>query len=69
MENNTESRWHILGDGIRVRVIDAPYIDPPILDWEGIEDKDGNPIPYSKEKAIELLKETGLSLYLLKLIC
>jgi len=64
MENNTEYKWYMLGDGISIRVVDAPYIDPPILDWEGIEDKEGNLIPYSKEKAIELLKETSLSAFI-----
>lgn len=27
-----------------------------LLDWKGIEDDDGNPIPYSSDKARELLK-------------
>lgn len=26
-----------------------------LLDWEGIEDNDGNPVPYSKKKAEEYL--------------
>lgn len=29
-----------------------------ILDWDGIEDDDGNPIPYEKKKAAEYLKVT-----------
>jgi hypothetical protein len=27
-----------------------------IVDWDGIYDRDGQKIPYSKEKALELLK-------------
>ena len=28
-----------------------------LLDWEGIDDEDGNPIPYSEDQAIKLLTE------------
>lgn len=31
-----------------------------LLDWENIEDKDGNSIPYSKEQAIKFFKDPEL---------
>ena len=31
-----------------------------LLDWDGLEDKEGKPIPYSKEKAHEYLTDPGL---------
>ena len=58
-----EAYWYDIGQGVRVKVVDATISSNynfPILDWEGVEDKDGNPIPYSKEKAMELLNSTDI---------
>jgi|GEM_PF-3581305 len=53
-----DSYWVDLGQGIHCELANMDkgiHLNPPILDWKGLEDKDGNEIPYSKEKAFEIL--------------
>jgi hypothetical protein len=47
-------KWIDCGDGVKLKL--SPFIsdNPPILDWEGVEE-DGKELPYSKEKAFEIL--------------
>jgi hypothetical protein len=47
--------WIDAGEGIQLKLTRNGNENPPILDWENLTDNDGNPIPYSKEKAFELL--------------
>lgn len=38
-------------------IVDVELVEwPPVLDWEGVTDNDGNEIPYSKEKASEMMR-------------
>jgi hypothetical protein len=39
------------------RVISSCLLNCCLLDWDGLEDDDGKPIPYSKQMAIKLLNE------------
>ena len=37
-------------------ILEQCYADAILLDWEGLEDDDGNALEYSKEQALELLR-------------
>ncbi len=58
-----KAKWHDLGDGICVRVVEADLsgnleedCDRLILDWKGVEEN-GKVLPYSKENALYILKK------------
>jgi hypothetical protein len=46
----------------RDRIYPILLVKTILLDWENLEDDDGNPIPYSQEKALELLTDPTLNL-------
>jgi len=53
-----DSYWIDMGQGIYCKIAGIPegiHLNPPLLDWKGLKDNNGNEIPYSKEKAFELL--------------
>ena len=52
-----DSVWVDCGGGIMLKISRYQPTYPPILDWDGVKDKNGNEIPYSPEKAIEILDE------------
>lgn len=35
------------------------FVNNVLVSWEGLIDDDGNPVPYSKENALEILTEQG----------
>ena len=56
------AHWYQFGSGIEFKIVDGTISefanqDCPILDWVGVTDEIGNPIPYSKEAAREFLRK------------
>lgn len=39
------------------KVVREVYAETVILDWRGVEDRTGNPMPFSKENALKLLTD------------
>lgn len=33
------------------------FVETVLLDWQGVKDRDGNDLPYSKDNALKLLKD------------
>ena len=46
--------WTYANDEIQLETSDDDF---PLLDWCGLRDKNGVEIPYSRDKAIEILNE------------
>lgn len=40
---------------VAIKILIEQIAEAVLIDWKGINDRDGNPIPYSKEAAVELL--------------
>lgn len=61
-----EGKWFDYGDGVRFKLNRMPFdgigdftfYDKAILDWEGIEDADGKPLPCKRGTKLYLLYET-----------
>lgn len=47
-------------DDVNEKIATQAMAEAILLDWKGIEDRDGNPISYSTEKAIELLSDPAM---------
>jgi len=48
---------NVLAQGEQDRITSSLLLNTCLLDWSGLEDDDGKPIPYSKEMAGKLLTE------------
>ena len=48
-------RTKTLSEAVAEKILKQILAETILLDWEGIVDDDGNPVPYSVEKAMEFL--------------
>lgn len=53
----TQARAGSLPDAVFEDIINKCYAECILLGWEGLEDDQGNTIPYSKDKAFEILSD------------
>jgi len=44
-------------DGVAEKLFLEVYAEAVVLDWEGVTDEHGNPLPYSKENAVKLFSD------------
>jgi len=46
-----------LSDEIGARLLREVYADTVVLGWEGVEDRDGNPLAFSRENCLKVLED------------
>lgn len=46
-----------LDPAVQERVMREVYVDSVVVGWENMEDREGNPIPYSKQAALKLFAD------------
>ena len=54
-------RAHTIPQETRDKISKKAVAETILLDWKNIDDADGNPIPYSREKALEFFENPELA--------